>query len=285
MPFSRYAEYKRAMQIRGNIEYLQQELRGIGDAPVGAAAANFSDMEEDLARANTRLQAVVCYRQAQDADKEARAWTEVKAVLDPDGLRAEVFRKRATEFNHISERLAATAGPGWSEVKLNTNTWRMEVAGTEIVLCSRSEQWRAQATVATVVALMDKAIVCLIDDMDTLKGVQETGDTTQGMLKVIRKVSEGAGIPIVLAVASAGGGHPFWRHGGRGDGEGRASAMSKPTAIATRGKIEAVNENAETSLTKWEIQFMESITDQFERTARLSERQIEILDRIYCEKT
>jgi hypothetical protein len=48
--------------------------------------------------------------------------------------------------------------------------------------------------------------------------------------------------------------------------------------------IEAVNEGGK-GLTQWEISFMESITDQLERKGTLSERQIEILERIYAEKT
>ena len=39
------------------------------------------------------------------------------------------------------------------------------------------------------------------------------------------------------------------------------------------------------SLTSWELGFMESITDQFERSKSLSARQSEILERIYAEKT
>jgi uncharacterized membrane-anchored protein len=38
-------------------------------------------------------------------------------------------------------------------------------------------------------------------------------------------------------------------------------------------------------LTDWELHFMESITEQFSETGRLSERQEEILERIYAEKT
>ena len=38
-------------------------------------------------------------------------------------------------------------------------------------------------------------------------------------------------------------------------------------------------------LTSWELGFMESITDQHARTGSLSERQTEILERIYAEKT
>jgi len=38
-------------------------------------------------------------------------------------------------------------------------------------------------------------------------------------------------------------------------------------------------------LTKWEQQFLESIADQFDRTQTLSDKQFDILDRIYAEKT
>ena len=48
--------------------------------------------------------------------------------------------------------------------------------------------------------------------------------------------------------------------------------------------IRMVNEESSKPLTKWEESFMESITDQFERTGSLSERQLEILERIYAEK-
>jgi uncharacterized membrane-anchored protein len=38
-------------------------------------------------------------------------------------------------------------------------------------------------------------------------------------------------------------------------------------------------------LTKWEEEFVASVKEQFERTHNLSERQFEILERIYTEKT
>lgn len=38
-------------------------------------------------------------------------------------------------------------------------------------------------------------------------------------------------------------------------------------------------------LTAWEVGFLESLTDQFERRGSLSARQFEILERIYAEKT
>lgn len=48
--------------------------------------------------------------------------------------------------------------------------------------------------------------------------------------------------------------------------------------------IETVNTEGK-KLSKWELDFMESITDQFASKNWLSDRQEEILERIYAEKT
>ena len=47
--------------------------------------------------------------------------------------------------------------------------------------------------------------------------------------------------------------------------------------------IAAVNDEGR-KLTDWEVQFMESITEQFDNSGSLSEKQEEILERIYTEK-
>jgi hypothetical protein len=39
------------------------------------------------------------------------------------------------------------------------------------------------------------------------------------------------------------------------------------------------------NLTPWEQQFIESLSDQITRGHRLSEKQVEILERLYAEKT
>lgn len=48
--------------------------------------------------------------------------------------------------------------------------------------------------------------------------------------------------------------------------------------------LTTVNEEA-VGLTKWERDFMESITEQWDRTGSLSRKQQEILERIYADKT
>lgn len=39
------------------------------------------------------------------------------------------------------------------------------------------------------------------------------------------------------------------------------------------------------TLTPWELGFLESVSDQFDRRGTLSEKQYEILENIYAEKT
>jgi len=60
--------------------------------------------------------------------------------------------------------------------------------------------------------------------------------------------------------------------------------MTETEKLKIREWLELVNTEGR-NLTAWELSFMESITDQFERWETLSERQIEILERIYAEKT
>ncbi len=52
-----------------------------------------------------------------------------------------------------------------------------------------------------------------------------------------------------------------------------------------RSWIDACVNESKKRLSKWEEDFLESISDQLERTGSLSERQAEILERIYAEKT
>lgn len=60
--------------------------------------------------------------------------------------------------------------------------------------------------------------------------------------------------------------------------------MKQPKEVIAEW-IRMVNEEASKPLSDWETSFMESITDQFDRTQSLSLKQEEILERIYAEKT
>jgi len=47
--------------------------------------------------------------------------------------------------------------------------------------------------------------------------------------------------------------------------------------------INRINEEG-VNLSKWEISFMESVTDQFQRRKWISDKQEDIIERIYTEK-
>ncbi len=57
-----------------------------------------------------------------------------------------------------------------------------------------------------------------------------------------------------------------------------------PRLVHVGDWILLVNDEGQ-GLDAWELGFMESITDQFERTRTLSEAQIDMLERIYTERT
>ena len=57
----------------------------------------------------------------------------------------------------------------------------------------------------------------------------------------------------------------------------------KQTKEVLKHWITSVNDEGR-SLTDWEVQFMESITEQFDNSGGLSEKQEEILEKIYVEK-
>jgi hypothetical protein len=59
--------------------------------------------------------------------------------------------------------------------------------------------------------------------------------------------------------------------------------MTKPKAII-ESWIELVNAEGR-NLSKWEQDFMDSLTEQFEARGSISDRQEEILERIYSERT
>ena len=59
--------------------------------------------------------------------------------------------------------------------------------------------------------------------------------------------------------------------------------MSKDPEVI-RAWLKKIDEEGQ-DLTSWEQNFLTSVTEQFEKKGTLSEKQIEIVERIYSEKT
>jgi hypothetical protein len=68
-----------------------------------------------------------------------------------------------------------------------------------------------------------------------------------------------------------------------GDGEMRASAEQQDRWTQWFDEIEATGPHK--GLTKWEKDFTESLRDQVEGSGSMSQRQEEILERIYTDRT
>jgi hypothetical protein len=62
-----------------------------------------------------------------------------------------------------------------------------------------------------------------------------------------------------------------------------AAKKKRPSKEILEQWIEDVNSEGR-NLSEWETNFMESITEQFATRGGMSEKQEEILERIYCEK-
>lgn len=60
--------------------------------------------------------------------------------------------------------------------------------------------------------------------------------------------------------------------------------MSRQTADVLQSWIRKINEEGR-GLSTWELEFMESVTEQFEDRGTLSAKQEEVVERIYAEKT
>jgi len=59
--------------------------------------------------------------------------------------------------------------------------------------------------------------------------------------------------------------------------------MTNDELILVKEWIERINDEA-VNVTEWELGFMESITEQMERTGSLSDKQKDIVERIYTNK-
>ena len=59
----------------------------------------------------------------------------------------------------------------------------------------------------------------------------------------------------------------------------------KYTPDVIDGWLQQIADDLNEPLTDWEESFVESVADQWERRRWLSDRQLEILERIYAEKT
>lgn len=184
------------------VDATKKELARFPENATVGDSGELDRLETDSNRAQTRLKAVELIEKSRRYHAEALLWEGIARVLKPQGIRSEAVASKVKYFNSICETLSARAGKPWTKTELDRKTWRLKLDGRDILICSGSEKWRAAATAAITLAVMRKARICLLDDMETLVGVKELGDTRRGFMKVAHRLANAGGIPLVVAIAA-----------------------------------------------------------------------------------
>ena len=161
------------------------------------------ELEQTWRDTSARLDAVRLHARALDKHKEACNWLAAKKILDPQGLRSEVYGEKVKKFNRRLASFCQAAGPAWerSAVALEPTRWAVKVGGRPVALASRSGKWRAYAALAAMLALEAGSPILPLDDLDTLVGIERPRDTLDGALSACRQLATLTGLAIVLCGA------------------------------------------------------------------------------------
>ena len=138
--------------------------------------AQITDMQSEVKAATSAADMLtIAYREAQrSADQTAKAagyhravqaWVALRDALQPDGVPGEMLTSALGPFND-SLRLMASEN-GWPQVTL-TPEMDVEFGGRAHGLLSRSERWRADATLAVTLAMHSGIRMVALDEFDVL---------------------------------------------------------------------------------------------------------------------
>lgn len=119
------------------------------------------------------LQARVLHEQADmlaakalEAHTQVLGWLKVQELCSPSGIPAILIARALDPFNDMLRAYAADAGFAPAQVERDLS---LTYAGRPYALCSESEQWRADALFAVVVARLSGAKTILLDRFDVLQ--------------------------------------------------------------------------------------------------------------------
>ena len=119
------------------------------------------------------LQARVLHEQADmlaakalEAHTQVLGWLKVQELCSPSGIPAILIARALDPFNDMLRAYAADAGFAPAQVERDLS---LTYAGRPYALCSESEQWRADALFAVVVARLSGAKTILMDRFDVLQ--------------------------------------------------------------------------------------------------------------------
>ncbi|MEN9890142.1 MAG: RecF protein [Pseudomonadota bacterium] len=145
----------------------------VDDAQLRADLADLQSQTLAAERVRDRLQAQAAAVASADqttakaaaAHAAVESWTAIADRLGPDGIPAEML---AQALGPIRERLAQSASDSsWPEVEIAADM-TVTMGGRDYRLLSESEQWRADAMLAEVVAHVSGARLLVLDRFDLL---------------------------------------------------------------------------------------------------------------------
>jgi hypothetical protein len=169
--------YKKLEYQQGLIGACEQTLREIAAAEAklkGARKGNGEDRESKLRKAKEALEGAQASaararqaQEAQDLAERVRYHDLIVDVLGPDGLRRTEMEKKLAAFE--AEVLALTKELiTWKPLTIDRKTLLPAYGGRPYVLCSKSEQWRVNATLQVAIALLQGAAMVCLDGADIL---------------------------------------------------------------------------------------------------------------------
>ncbi len=180
---NRQRDLKAAQAIAGQVGGLEGQLKAFGKLPDttklqavlnGAQATYDAHMAEigkaKAAQAEAATAADKTFR-AGKAHQAVKAWSQIKALLSPDGIPAQFLDGVLKEAN---DRLRTSAErTAWGQVQIHPDM-RITYGGRALGLCSESERWRASAMLTEAVAWITGEKFILLDRLDVL-GVEQRG--------------------------------------------------------------------------------------------------------------
>lgn len=165
-----------------------ENLREASEADV-AAVAELGQIRHDLelyrdtlrVMENDQARAVKAKRRTEDAmaaHEQAAQWELAEAELGPDGIPAKLL---ARALDPINAALAEEAHEAGFKIAAIQNDLTLTYGGRPYGMCSESEQWRASALFAYIVAQRSGVRVLALDRFDVLQ-TDHRGDVLSWLL-------------------------------------------------------------------------------------------------------
>lgn len=152
---------------------------------------------ETNARANS--QAAELAERAREAHEALESWVKAETLLGPDGIPATLLARALDPINDALSAEAARAG--WRPAQIGRDL-TMLYAGRPYARCSESEQWRADALFAVVIAVMSDCRLISLDRFDVLD-VKERGQVIDWLYGLTEQAIETVIVTGTLKAAPA----------------------------------------------------------------------------------